>query len=91
MHLSPNLFSEESFTPNERLKTIPASSQNEGGPRSSRRSKGIASGAVIDEVDPGLVLYGLVYDLGRAIDHLRIQHAGTHFVERNGLMSQEQT
>ena len=44
---------------------------------------GVASGAVIDDqVDLDLVFWGLVYNLGRVLDHLRIQHARNHFVER---------
>ena len=47
---------------------------------------GVAAGAVVDdEIDLDLVLYGLVHDFGRVLDHLRIQHAGDHFVEREGL------
>ena len=47
---------------------------------------GVAAGAVVDdEIDLDLVLYGLVYDLCRVLDHLRIQHAGDHLVEREGL------
>jgi len=46
---------------------------------------GVAAGAVVDdEIDLDLVLLGLVYDLGRVLDHLRIQHAGDHFVEWEG-------
>ena len=47
---------------------------------------GVAAGAVVDdEVDLDLVLYGLVYDFGRVLDHLRIQHPRDHFVEWEGL------
>ena len=37
---------------------------------------GVAAGAVVDdEIHLGLVLYGLVHDFCRVLDHLRIQHA----------------
>ena len=52
---------------------------------------GVAAGSVVDdEIDLDLILYGLVHDFGRVLDHLRIQHAGDYFVEQEGLMSQEQ-
>jgi hypothetical protein len=51
----------------------------------------VAAGAVVDDqIDLDLVFLGFVYDLGRVLDHLRIQHAGDHFVEGRGSMSQEQ-
>ena len=47
---------------------------------------GIAAGAVVDdEVDQDLVLYGLVYDLRDVLNHLWIQHARDHFIERKSL------
>ena len=47
---------------------------------------GVAAGAVVDnEVHLDLVFYGLVHDLNGILDHLRIQHAADHFVEREGL------
>jgi len=43
---------------------------------------GVAAGAVVDdEIDLDLVLLGLVHDICRVLDHLRIQHSGNHFVE----------
>ena len=47
---------------------------------------GVAAGAVVDdEIDLEPVLYGLVHDVCRVFDHLRIQHAADHFVKREGL------
>ena len=47
---------------------------------------GVAASAVVDdEIDLEPVPYGFVYDFGRILDHLRIQHAGDHFVEWEGL------
>ena len=44
---------------------------------------GVAAGAIVDDqIDLDLVLLDLVYDLGRVLDHLRIQHAADHFVEK---------
>ena len=49
---------------------------------------GVAAGAVVDdEVDLDLVLYGLVHDFCRVLDHLRIQHAGDHFVRWESVRS----
>ena len=42
----------------------------------------VAAGAVVDdEIDLDLVLYCLVYDFCRVLDHLGIQHPRDHFVE----------
>ena len=47
---------------------------------------GVAAGAVVDDdIHLDLILLGLVYDLGRVLDHFRIQHARDHFIEREGL------
>ena len=48
--------------------------------------QGGAAGVVVDdEIHLGLVLYGLVHDFCRVLDHLRIQHAADHFVKGKGL------
>jgi hypothetical protein len=47
---------------------------------------GVAVGAVVDDkiyLEP--VLYGLVYDFGGVLDHLRLQYTGHHFLNREGL------
>ena len=42
---------------------------------------GVAASAVVDnQVHLDLVFYSLVHDLNGILDHLRIQHAGNHFV-----------
>ncbi len=47
---------------------------------------GAASGAVVDDqADLDLVFLGLVYDPGRVLDHLRIEHAGDQLVEGEDL------
>ena len=51
-----------------------------------RNQWGVAAGAVVDdEVYLDLVLFGLIYDFGRVLDHLRIKHSRDHFVEWEGL------
>ena len=46
---------------------------------------GVTPGAVVDdEIDLAHGLYGFVHDFCRVLDHLRIQHAGDHFVEWEG-------
>ncbi len=47
---------------------------------------GVAAGLIVDDqVHPEAFIQGRVYDLGRVLDHLRIQHIGAQFVEREGL------
>ena len=46
----------------------------------------VTAGSVVDdEVHLDFVLYRLIKDFCRILDHLRIQHARNHFVEREGL------
>ena len=47
---------------------------------------GVAACAVVnDEIHTYFILYDFVHDLNGIFDHLRIQHAGNHFVEWEGL------
>ena len=39
---------------------------------------------VYDEVHLDFILYSLIYDFSRVLDHLRIQHAAYHFVKWEG-------
>ena len=50
----------------------------------------VAGAVVDDEIHLDLVLYGFVYDFGRVLYHLQIQHTGKHFVKREYFMSQKQ-
>jgi hypothetical protein len=47
---------------------------------------GVAAGAVVyNEVHLDLILYGLIHNQNGIFDHFRVQHAGDHFVKREGL------